>query len=316
MTSAATAIAADYGELLHELGNHRSDVVVIDAGLGTSMQTARFAEAFPDRYFNLGIAEQNAVSVASGLARRGFVPLVHTFSNFIARRAHDQVAISVAWPGCAVKLIGGSCGLFDGRNGPSHFGFDDLAVMSSLPGMFVAEPADRRQLRDLLTTVVDAPGPAYLRVRRNGAPADLVPEAEPATGTITVRQPPGALATVVACGSMLGEVLLAANLLEDAGLPVDVVHVSVLRPLDDGPIIASARRSRTVVVVENHGATGGFGDAVGRALGPLGVRHVQLALPDTFLPAGDPEWLLAWCSLDGPTLAQRIEAVVREDHHV
>jgi transketolase len=316
MIGTLTAGLTGYGDMLFELGADRSKLVVIDAGLGTSMQTARFARAFPDRYFNLGIAEQNAVGVASGLARRGFVPLVHSFSNFLARRAHDQVALSVAWPACGVKLIGGSCGVFDGRNGPSHFAFDDLAVMSALPGVFVAEAADWRQLRDVLATAVDFPGPAYLRVRRNGAPADLVPEAEPCIGTITVRQQPRALVTIVAGGSILAEVILASHLLVDVGLPVDVVHVSVLRPLDAAPIIASARRTGSVVVVENHCATGGFGDAVGRVLGPLGVRHQQFALPDAFLPAGDPEWLLGLCGLDGPTLAHRIQAVILEAHRV
>src|SRR5258708_6800780 len=136
---------ATYGEFLRDAGSAHPDIVVLDAGLATSMQTSLFEESFPERYLNLGIAEQNAVGVAAGLARRGLVPLLHTFSNFMARRAHDQVALSVAWPACNVKLIGGSCGVFDGRNGPSHMAVDDLAVMASLPGMTVVEPGDQRQ---------------------------------------------------------------------------------------------------------------------------------------------------------------------------
>ena len=309
-------VPACYDDMLHAVGAEHPELVVIDAGLATSMQTGRFAEAFPDRYFNLGIAEQNAIGVASGLARRGFVPLVHTFANFIARRAHDQVALSVAWPRCNVKLIGGSCGLFDGRNGPSHFGFDDLAVMSGLPEIFVAEAADRRQFWQLLRTVVATPGPAYLRLRRHGAAADLLPGIEPCTGTVAVRRPPGALATVVVGGSLLAEVLLAANILADAGVAVDVIAVSVLRPLDAAPILASAGRTGSVFVVENHGPSGGFGDAVGRAVGPLGVRCVRYGLPDAFLPAGDPDWLLGWCALDGRSLAYRIQTALSEQANV
>jgi transketolase len=312
MTSTVVPGLAGYGRLLCEVGAGRPELVVVDAGLASSMQTQHFAKAFPDRYFNLGIAEQNAVGVASGLARRGFVPVLHTFSNFIARRAHDQVALSVAWPGCAVKLVGGSCGVFDGRNGPSHFGFDDLAVMSALPGVFIAEAADLRQLRELLTAMVDAAGPAYLRLRRHGMPEDLLPGIVACTGTVPARQPPAAVATVVAGGSMLGEVLLASSVLADAGIPVDVISVSVLRPLDAAPILASARRTGLVVVVENHGVSGGFGDAIGRVVGPLGLRHTQLGLPETFLPAGDPNWLLSWCGLDGHSLAHRIRHMIDE----
>jgi transketolase len=305
-----------YDDMLHSVGAEYPSVVVIDAGLATSMQTERFAKAFPDRYFNLGIAEQNAIGVASGLARRGFVPILHTFANFIARRGHDQVALSVAWPRCNVKLIGGSCGLFDGRNGPSHFNFDDLAVMSALPDVFVGEAADRRQFWQLLRTVVSTPGPAYLRLRRHGSAADLLPGIEPSIGTVVARQPPGPQATVVAGGSMLGEVLLAASILADAGVTVDVIGVSVLRPLDAKPILASAEHTGSVIVVENHGPSGGFGDAVGRAVGPLGIRCIRFGLPDAFLPAGDPDWLLDRCALDGRSLAHRIRTALLEQANV
>ena len=302
----------DYADLLLTVGMEHPRVVVIDAGLATSMQTHRFAETFPARYFNLGIAEQNAVGVASGLARRGFVPLVHTFSNFLARRAHDQVALSVAWPSCNVKLIGGSCGLFDGRNGPSHFASDDLAAMSALPGIFIAEAGDRRQLSELLHHVVARPGPAYLRLRRHQVPRDLLPTVTPCTGTVVAAGEPHATATVIAGGSMLDEVLLASRILADRSIAVEVIHVSVLRPLDATPILESGRRTGLVIVVENHVATGGFGDAVSRLVGGLGVRHARIALPEAFLPAGDPQWLLELCELDASSLAYRIERRIKE----
>ncbi len=298
-----------YGLFLCQLGDADPRVVVIDAGLATSMQTAVFREAWPRRYFNLGIAEQNAVGVASGLARRGFVPLVHSFSNFLARRAHDQIAVSVAWPGCQVKFIAGSCGVFDGRNGPSHMAVDDLAAMSALPGMMVAEPGDLEQTRDLLHAIVKYPGPAYLRVRRHNAPRSLLPGTTGAMGTVVVQQRAEARVTLVVGGSLLSEGLQAVRMLGDRGLSVELVHVTILRPLDGEPIVASARRTGVVVTLENHVMTGGFGDGVARVVGDLGVRIVRLALPDVFVPAGDPAWQLAYCGLDAHSVVQRIQRV-------
>jgi transketolase len=300
--------AATYGEFLRDAGASHPEIVVLDAGLATSMQTSLFEESFPDRYFNLGIAEQNAVGVASGLARRGLVPLLHTFSNFIARRAHDQVALSVAWPRCNVKLIGGSCGVFDGRNGASHMAVDDLAVMSSLPGMTVVEPGDQRQTEELLDKIISTNGPAYLRLRRNGVPADLLPQSVIGHGVISAIQMENARCTLVACGSMLGETQLAAKILIDRGFPIDLLHVSILQPLDAEPILDSARRTGVIVTVENHIGCGGFGDAIARAAGAFGFRHLRLNLPEEFMPAGDSGWQLRYSELDGNNVVSRVMA--------
>jgi transketolase len=305
-----------YEEILRDSGRENTRVVVLDAGLATSMKTSLFAEAFPERYLNLGIAEQNAVGVASGLARRGLIPLLHTFSNFIARRAHDQVALSVAWPSCNVKLIGGSCGLFDGRNGPSHMAIDDLAVMAALPGMMVVEPCDLRQTRFLLEKIVAHEGPAYLRLRRYGVPPSLLPETQLTNGTAIVEQSDLAVYTLVACGSMLGEALVASRMLADEGIRIDLLHVSILKPLDAEPIIFSARKTGMVATLENHVASGGFGDCIARHLGPLGVSHIRLSLPDEFIPAGDPAWQLSYCGLDAASLAERISHLLNGGVHV
>lgn len=298
-----------YRDFLEDLGRSRPDVLVIDAGLATSMQTDGFRDAFPARYFNLGIAEQNAVGVASGLARRGYVPLVHSFANFLARRAHDQIAVSVAWPGCPVKLIAGSCGLFDGRLGFSHLGIDDLGAMAALPEIWVAEPGDLRQTRALLERMVAHPGPAYLRIRRHGAPARLRDDdGDPLAAAVLARAPAPAL-TLVACGAMLEDVLGAAVRLRAAGVAHDLIHVQALRPLDAAPILDSARRSGLVAVVENHCIAGGFGDAISRCIAPHGIPVVRMAIEESILPPGDPAFLLARCGLDAVSLAARIMAL-------
>lgn len=302
----------EYEVCLRAVGESDPSVVVLDAGLATSMKTRLFAKAFPERYFNLGIAEQNAVGVASGLARRGYTPLIHSFSNFLARRAHDQVALSAAWPDCNVKFIGGSCGLFDGRNGPSHCATDDLAAMSALPGMTVVEPGDRNQTRLLLQKIAKEPGSAYLRLRRYGNSDNLLPESGTAIGTVCVKRSRDACCTIVACGSMLQEVLSAIRILEEEQLAIDLIHVSILRPLDLGPILASASDTGLLITIENHWPTGGFGDAIAREMGHLGIRHRRLHLPELFLPAGEPEWLLKFCGLDGTSIARFTSSCVRE----
>ncbi|NUT54041.1 MAG: hypothetical protein HOV94_43150 [Saccharothrix sp.] len=301
---------ARYGELLVELGRDAPELLVLDAGVGTSMDTAGFRDAYPDRYVNLGIAEQNAVGVAAGLAHEGYVPLLHGFSNFLVRRAHDQVAVSVAWPGHDVKLIAGHCGLWDGRNGPSHTAYDDLAGVLNLPGVFVAEPADLAQTRQLMTEAIAHRGPAYVRLRRHGMHRDVA-GAPLDRGTVVVRRAPGRPAcTVVAAGSLLAEALHAARLLDDAGTRVDLIGVSVLAPANLDPVVASADRSGVVVVVENHAPHGGLADVVAAAVGPHGRAVHRFTLPKEFLPAADPEWLLAHCGLAGPRLAARIEHVL------
>jgi len=311
-----TENSPEYEFILRDLGHANPAVIVIDAGLATSMKTHLFAKAFPERYFNLGIAEQNAVSVASGLARRELVPLVHTFSNFIARRAHDQVALSVAWPRCNVKLIGGSCGVFDGRNGPSHMAIDDLATMFALPGMLIVEPGDRRQTRELLHAVVSHAGPAYLRLRRHGAPEDLLPDLPVDSGVVVAARQENSRATLVAAGSMLGEALQATRLLNESGVPIDLIHVSILRPLHAQPILESAQRTGLVITLENHVASGAFGDAVSRHVAPHGLRHIRFALPDEFIPAGDPRWQLAYCGLDAVAIADRVTQLIAEGTNV
>jgi transketolase len=294
-----------YEVLLRDAGEQHPRVLVLDAGLATSMRTHLFRAAFPQRYFNLGIAEQNAVGTASGLARRGFVPMLHTFSNFVTRRAHDQVALSVAWPRCNVKLIAGSCGVFDGRNGPSHMAIDDLAAMSALPGMMVVEPGDAEQTRALLARVLDVDGPAYFRLRRNDVPRLIDPE-DAARGTLLLRAAEQPRCTLVACGTMLEETLAAHSILTSRSVAADLLHVAILQPLDAQPILDSVRRSGRIVTVENHVTTGGFGDAISRNLGESGVPHLRLGLPHEFIPAGLPAWQLTYCGLDAPAVATRV----------
>lgn len=294
-----------YGRLLAQAGERHSDLIVIDTGLGTSMQTADFAERFPDRYFNVGIAEQHAVGLASGLARAGYLPLVHSFSNFLTRRAHDQVAVSVVWPGVNVKLIGGSAGLHDGRNGPSHMAIDDLGSMAALPGMMVVEPGDARQAEALFHAMLTSPGPAYFRLSRFGMAADLAPLRDAAAATSLILAAEQPQVTLVACGTMLEKGVEAHGLLAEHGIAAELVHVAVLRPLDAGPILEAVLRSGAAAIVENHVTSSGYGSIVAAALERHGVRIGRFGLPDRFLAAGAEPFQAREAELTGEDIAVR-----------
>lgn len=306
-----TADVPLYASVLANLGARVPSLVIVDAGLSDSMQTSLFRERFPDRSVNLGIAEANAVGFASGLARRGFRPVVHSFSNFLARRAHDQIAVSAALPGLPIVFVGGSCGVFDGGNGPSHFAGDDLATFLALPGMHVFEPADALDLDWALEQAVSLDGPSYLRLRRYGMPRLLGEGSNRAPTRAVLSTPDPSRATLLAIGSMLDETLTAARILADEGAGVDLIHLMRLKPLETAPILASVRRSGLAVIVENHVQAGGGGQAVATALAGAGLRALILSLPDVFLPAGEPRWLLAETGLDATALADRILAELR-----
>lgn len=292
----------EYDFLLEEIGKRNARVVCLDAGLGSAMKTERFARSFPKRYYNFGIAEQNMVGVASGLARRGFIPIVHSLSNFLTRRALDQIAVSVAWPHCNVKFIGGSCGLFDGRNGPSHMAQEDMGVMASLPGMMVAEPGDQKQTEELMDMLIEHKGPAYMRLRRHGVPNSISAKGNGGDGTILLQSFTAPSCTLIICGTMLEEGLTASKALMDDAVDHDLINLTVLSPLRIDIIVESAKRSGLVISVENHVAVGGFGDAISRSIGPLGVRHIRMTLPHEFIPAGFPQWQMKYCKLDSESI--------------
>jgi transketolase len=300
-----------YAPLLTALGGRDERVVVVDAGLGSSMQTGQFRAAFPRRYINLGIAEANAVGFSSGLARRGLRPFVHSFSNFLARRAHDQIAISVVVPGLPVTFVAGSCGVFDGRNGPSHFAGDDLAGMCALPGMTLFEPADAADLATVLEWAHASVGPVYLRLRRNGMP-QAIGNPRQSRGAVRLIQlgPASPVVTVVAIGAILDEAVTSCRILVDHGIVPELFHVLRIKPLDGSTILASARNTGRIVVIENHVAHGGCaGDIAALAAGE-GIRFDALTLPDNILPAGDPRWLLTHCGLDATSIAERISTLL------
>lgn len=298
-----------YGQALVALGAKNRNVVALEADLGKSTRSVLFQGAFPDRYFEMGIAEQNMASTAAGLALAGKIPFMHSFAVFAAGRAFDQLRNSVCIPGLSVRICGSSCGLSDFGDGKTHQGLEDMAIMRALPGMTVLCPVDAIEVAKMVDCLLDWKGPVYLRINRNDLPF-VYPEDEPYQIGKVTRLRDGSDAAVFACGVMVCKALEAAEDLAKEGLSVRVVNVSTIKPLDRDAVVAQADGMQAIVTAEEHNVFGGLGSAVVEAL--RGVRHAPvefIGVQDSFgLSAENYEILLRHFGL---TVAAVADAVKR-----
>jgi transketolase len=301
-----------YGEALVEVARRDARVVALDADLSGSTKSNLFARAFPDRFFNAGIAEQNMVGLAAGLAAAGKIPFCSSFAIFVTGRAFEQVRQSVAAPCLPVRLVGSHAGVTVGADGSSHQAIEDVALMRVLPGMTVLVPADAVATRDLVLASMDVNGPVYLRLGRAAVPTIYCDEAfgprEFAVGG-SARLLPGTDATIVASGVMVAEALNAAYRAREEGLLVGVIDAYSLKPLDAPAIRQAALESGALVTAEEHSVIGGLGAAVAEAIGETcPVPLVRIGLQDRFGESGAPDDLLR---LMGLTAADILAAVRR-----
>ena len=269
-----------FGEALVAVGQANPNVVVLDCQTAMPTAAVSFARAFPERFIDLGIAEQNAVSFAAGLARMGFVPIVPLFACFSARRALDQVTIQVAYADMNVKVCGLYAGLTSPNTGATHQMISDLAVMRSIPNLTVVEPADALEMQQALAAVVAHRGPVYFRMVR-GDIGGSCPRVSPDGYTFRLGKAAllreGRDVTLIGSGLMVSRCLQAAEILANEGIAADVVNVSTIKPLDVEMIAARAGRTGAVVTAENHTILGGLGGAVAEVLGdacPVPLRRV------------------------------------------
>jgi transketolase len=279
-----------YGEALLELARERPEIVCLSADLTSSTEIDLFRAAFPERFYNLGIAEANAVGVAAGMARCGDIPFFHTFSVFTSRRPFDQIAMQLAYPRANVKLVGFLPGLTT-LLGVSHQAIEDLAILRALPNMTLIEPSGPEQLRAAVRAAAEHHGPVYLRMRRAEArPAREVPLT---IGRGELRRD-GSDGVFFACGLMVEVALAAADILAQHGRAVAVVNLPTLKPLDRELVITQARRCGVVVTAENHTIVGGLGSAVAETLMEAGVSagFARVGIPDTFAEGGSTPYLL------------------------
>jgi transketolase len=254
-----------YGLALVALGKKNKNVVALEADLGKSTRSILFKEAFPDRFFEMGIAEQNMASTAAGLALAGKIPFYHSFAVFAAGRAYDQLRNSICIPNLKVRACGSSSGLSDFGDGKTHQCIEDMAIMRALPNMTVLCPMDSEETARMVAALEVWDGPAYIRINRSDLPL-LYPENEPYRIGKVTRMREGKDAVVFACGVMVSIALEAAERLAVQGVSVRVVNVSTIKPLDRDAIIGESDGMKAIVTAEEHTVIGGLGSAVVEAL--------------------------------------------------
>jgi transketolase len=301
--SGAPLIDGPFATALVELGHERPEVVVVSADLSKYTDVAPFAQAFPERFFQVGMAEQNLMGIAGGLAKTGFIPVAATYCVFATRRANDQVQMALS-TGHRTAVI---AAFLPGITTPfraSHQGNDDLAIMRAIPGMTVIDPMDATELASALRAAVDVPGPVYLRGLRGQVPEIIDPALEFVVGaTRLLRDGPDI--GFIGTGIGTSWALEAADMLATAGVSAAVLHVPTLKPFDSQAVARYAARFRAVVTVENHSVIGALGSAVCEAVAELGTpcQVRRLGVPDRWGDAGPLDYLRARMGLDAAGLA-------------
>lgn len=303
------ATRASYGEALVELGAEHDDFVVLDADLAAATQTGKFKAAYPDRFYDAGIAEENLMGMAAGIATTGHVAFASTFAMFAAGRAFEQVRNSIGYPHLNVKIGATHAGISVGEDGATHQCNEDIALMRTIPGMTVIVPSDDVEAKAAVRAAYKLDGPVYMRFGRLAVPVvNDRPDYEFEVGRgIVMRE--GADVTIVACGLMVQAALEAAETLSAEGIDAEVLNIHTIKPLDTELIVASAGKTGRVVTCEEHSVIGGLGEAVCSALAescPVPVKRV--GVNDVFGESGPAVDLLHKYGLDAEGVAAAVRA--------
>jgi len=285
------ATRAAYGEFLVEEGKTNKNLVVMDADLSGSTKTNGFAKAYPDRFFNMGIAEQNLMGVAAGMALSGKTVCASSFAMFAAGRAFEIVRNSIGYTGANVKVCATHAGITVGEDGASHQTFEDIALMRTIPGMTVVNPSDAVSARLLLKQVVDMEGPAYVRLGRASVPVFYDESASLTLGRANVMRD-GKDVTVIATGIMVASAMEAASQMAEEGIDVRVIDMHTIKPLDEEVIIKAAKETGRIVTAEEHSVIGGLGSAVAEVVvRECPARMAMVGQHDVFGESGKPDEL-------------------------
>ncbi len=294
-----------YGQTLVELGKENQRIVVLEADLGKSTQSYAFSQEFPERYFEIGIAEADMTSFAAGLSLTGKIPFTNSFAVFAAGRAYDQIRQGIAIPKLNVKIVGSSAGMSDFGDGATHQSVEDVAIMRAIPNMTVLVPADAPQLKAMVKWMVDYDGPVYLRVSRNDLPEVTGEHPDPITPAV-LRE--GTDAAVVACGIMVAPALEATEKLAAEGISVRVINVPCVKPFADEKVKELLAGVKKIVAAEEHSYIGGLSQALAWALRGDGRPLETVSIPDVFgQSASNPQELLVHYGLTADHIAEKIK---------
>lgn len=306
-----TATRDAYGKALVELGGINDKIVVLDADLAAATKTGMFKKAYPDRFFDSGIAESNMMGVAAGLATTGYTVFASTFAMFAAGRAYEQVRNSIAYPHLNVKIGATHAGISVGEDGASHQCCEDIALMRVIPGMVIINPADDIEARAAVFAAAEYEGPVYMRFGRLAVPRIFDESYKFELGkAVTLRE--GSDVTIIATGLMVNEAIEAAKALADEGISAEVINIHTIKPLDKEAIIRSATKTGAVVTAEEHSIIGGLGGAVAEALCESGkpVPVVRLGVNDVFGRSGPAVELLHIYGLDAQNIVAKAKQAI------
>lgn len=300
-----------YGKALAEFGSDER-IVVLDADLSKSTKTATFGAAYPERHFNMGIAEGNMVSVAAGLASTGKIVFASSFAVFATGRAFEQIRNSVCYPNMNVKIAASHAGITTGEDGGTHQSIEDIAIMRALPNMRIMCPCDAVETRFAIKTAIESDGPMYIRLGRL-AVDEFYKEGQDFTfGKGIMLKDYGNDVTIVATGLMVQKSALAVEILKERGIKAKLVDIHTIKPIDKELLAKCAKETGKIVTVEEHNIIGGLGGAVCEALSETyPCRVLRIGMNDTFGKSGTPDELLKMFGLDENSIADKIEAFVK-----
>ncbi len=294
-----------YGEILYKLGLENPDIVVLDADLSSSTKTQKFAKAFPERFFNMGVSEQDMMATAAGLSLAGKIPFASTFAIFATGRAWEQIRQSIAYSGLNVKIVATHGGITVGEDGASHQAIEDIALMRVIPGMTVIVPADAYETELVIKEIVKYKGPVYVRLGRSKV-KPVMPEDYRFSIGKAYAFSFGKDVNIVACGVLVREALIASRILKDKGIDAGVINLSTIKPLDEEILLRAAEAS-LVVTAEEHSVIGGLGGAVSEFLSSIKPKPLlRIGIRDTFGTSGSSSELMKYFGLTGEQIAEEI----------
>jgi len=299
-----------FGAGLHELGKKNANVVALCADLTGSMKMDAFKKEFPDRFYQIGIAEANMMGMASGMSISGKIPFTGTFANFSTGRVYDQIRQSIAYSGKNVKICASHAGLTLGEDGATHQILEDIGMMKMMPGMTVIVPCDFEQTRQATIALGDHVGPTYLRFGRPSWP--IFTTGRPFTIGKADKMTEGKDVTIFACGHLVWNAVEAEAMLAEKGVSAELINIHTIKPLDVEAILKSAEKTRAVVTCEEHQMNGGLGDAVAQVLARFNPTPIEMvAVQDSFGESGTPTQLLKKYGLGPENIVAAVEKVLK-----